>query len=125
MVGSGVSILETLTIATQVARNKVVSDALKDATKLVEKGFPLAFAFSKHPEAFPFILSQMIAVGEETGKMDEVMEKISHVFEVESEQKVKTLTAAVEPIILIVMGIGVAFLVIAIVLPIYNLTTQL
>lgn len=125
MVGSGVSILETLNIATQVARNQVVSNALKDTTKLVEKGFPLAFAFSKHPEAFPFILSQMIAVGEETGKMDEVMAKVSHVFEIESEQKVKTLTAAVEPAILIVMGVGVAFLVIAIVMPIYNLTTQL
>jgi len=125
MVGSGVSILETLSIATQVARNQVVSDALKDTTKLVEKGFPLAFAFSKHPEAFPFILSQMIAVGEETGKMDEVMAKVSHVFEIESEQKVKTLTAAVEPLILIIMGVGVAFLVIAIILPIYNLTTQL
>jgi type IV pilus assembly protein PilC len=125
MVGSGVSILETLSIATQVAKNQVIANALKDTTKLVEKGFPLAFAFSKHPEAFPFILSQMIAVGEETGKMDEVMAKVSHVFEIESEQKVKTLTAAVEPIILIIMGIGVAFLVIAIVLPIYNLTTQL
>lgn len=67
----------------------------------------------------------MIAVGEETGKMDEVMEKISHVFEVESEQKVKALTSAVEPIILLFLGIGVAFLVIAIILPIYNLTTSL
>ena len=85
----------------------------------------MTFAFSKHPEAFPFILSQMIAVGEETGKMDEVLAKVSHVFEIESEQKVKTLTAAVEPAILIIMGVGVAFLVIAIVLPIYNLTTQL
>lgn len=125
MVGSGVSILETLKIATQVAGNQVIADALKDTTKLVEKGFPLAFAFSKHPEAFPFILSQMIAVGEETGKMDEVLAKVSHIFEVESEQKVKMLTAAVEPVILIIMGIGVGFLVIAIVLPIYNLTSQL
>jgi len=125
MVGSGVSILEALQIATQVAGNQVIADALKDTTKLVEKGFPLAFAFSKHPEAFPFILTQMIAVGEETGKMDEVLAKVSHVFEIESEQRVKTLTAAVEPAILIIMGIGVGFLVIAIIMPIYNLTSQL
>jgi len=65
----------------------------------------------------------MVAVGEETGKMEEVLAKVSHIFEVGSEQKVKALTAAIEPAIMIVLGIGVAFLVIAIILPIYNLTT--
>ena len=125
MIGSGVSIIEALTISCQVVSNVVIAEALKDITKMVEKGFPLAFAFARHPEAFPFILSQMIAVGEETGKMDEVLQKVSHVFEVESDQKIKGLTAAIEPIILIVLGVGVAFLVISIIMPIYNLTTQL
>lgn len=125
MVGSGVSILEALQITTEVSRNFVITDSLNDITKMVEKGFPLAFAFAKHPDAFPFILSQMIAVGEETGKMDEVLAKVSHVFEVESEQKVKALSSAIEPLILIVLGIGVAFLVIAVILPIYNLTTSI
>ncbi len=125
MISSGVSILEALTIASQVVTNVVISEALADINKLVEKGFPLAFAFARHPDAFPLLLSQMIAVGEETGKMDEVLLKVSHVFEVESEQKVKALTSAIEPMILMVMGVGVAFLVVAIILPIYNLTTQL
>jgi len=98
---------------------------LRDAAKQVEKGFPIAFAFARHPEAFPFILSQMVAVGEETGKMEEVLRKVSHVFEVESDQKVKTLTAAVEPIVMVLLGLGVGFLVISIILPIYNLTSQL
>lgn len=125
MVGSGVSILEALNISAGVVGNTVISDALKDVAKQVEKGFPVAFSFAKHPEAFPFILSQMVAVGEETGKMDEVLQKVSHIFEVDSDQKVKTLTSAVEPLVLILLGIGVAFLVVAIILPIYNLTTQL
>lgn len=124
MVGAGVSILEGLNITAGVVGNVVIADALRDAAKKVEKGFPIAYSFAKHPEAFPYILSQMIAVGEETGKMDEVLEKVSHVFEVESDQKVKALTAAVEPIIMVVLGIGVGFLVIAIILPIYNLTSQ-
>lgn len=125
MVGAGVSILESLAITSGVVGNRVVADALDDAARMVEKGFPVAMSFSKHPEAFPFIFSQMISVGEETGKMDEVLNKVSHVFEVESEQKVKALTSAVEPIILLVLGVGVAFLVISIILPIYNLTSQL
>lgn len=124
MVGAGVSILESLNITSGVAGNVVIANSLKDVAKQVEKGFPVAYAFAKHPEAFPFILSQMVAVGEETGKMDEVLEKVSHVFEVESDQKVKALTAAIEPLVMVLLGLGVGFLVIAIILPIYNLTSQ-
>jgi type IV pilus assembly protein PilC len=124
MVGAGVSILEALNVTAGVVDNTVVSDALKDAAKQVEKGFPIAYSFAKHPEAFPFILSQMVAVGEETGKMEEVLKKVSHVFEVESDQKVKGLTSAIEPLVMVMLGLGVGFLVIAIILPIYNLTSQ-
>lgn len=124
MVGAGVSILKGLNITAGVVSNVVIGDALRDAAKQIEKGFPIAFSFAKHPEAFPYILSQMISVGEETGKMDEVLAKVSHVFEVESDQRVKTLTSAVEPLVMILLGLGVGFLVIAIILPIYNLTSQ-
>lgn len=124
MVGAGVSIIEGLNVTAEVTDNVVISDALHDATKQIEKGFPIAYSFAKHPEAFPYILSQMIAVGEETGKMEDVLSKVSRIFEIESDQKVKTLTAAVEPLVMVLLGLGVGFLVIAIILPIYNLTSQ-
>jgi type IV pilus assembly protein PilC len=124
MVGAGVSILEALNITAEVVSNSIISDALKDVAKHVEKGFPIAFAFARHPDAFPFLLSQMIAVGEETGKMEEVLSKISHIYEIESDQRVKSLTAAIEPIVMVLLGLGVGFLVIAVILPIYNLTSQ-
>jgi type IV pilus assembly protein PilC len=124
MVGAGVPILEALNITSEVVGNTIVSDALKDAAKSVEKGFPIAYSFARHPEAFPFILSQMVAVGEETGKMDDVLTKISHIFEVESDEEVKGLTAAIEPIVMVVLGVGVGFLMIAVMLPIYNITNS-
>ncbi len=124
MVGAGVPILEALNISADVVGNRVISDALKDSARQVERGFPIAYAFGRHPEAFPFLLSQMVAVGEETGKMDEVLGKISHIFEVESDEKVKGLTASIEPIVMVALGIGVGFLVISVILPIYNLTSQ-
>lgn len=124
MVGAGVSILEGLNITAGVVGNVVIADALRDTAKQVEKGFPVAFSFAKHPEAFPYILSQMVVVGEETGKMDEVLAKVSHVFEIESDQRVKALTSAIEPLVMVLLGLGVGFLVIAIILPIYNLTSQ-
>jgi len=124
MVGAGVPILEALNITSEVVSSPVISDALKDSAKQVERGFPIAYSFARHPEAFPFILSQMVAVGEETGKMDDVLTKISHIFEVESDERVKGLTAAIEPLVMVVLGLGVGFLVIAVILPIYNLTSQ-
>lgn len=125
MIGSGVSILEALHITAEVVGNSLVAEALIDSANQVEKGFPVAFAFSKHPESFPFILSQMMAVGEETGKMDDILNKLSHIFEIESDEKVKGLTSAIEPIVMIVLGIGVGFLVIAVILPIYSLSNAI
>lgn len=124
MVGSGVSILDGLNISAGVVGNSIVADALYEAAQNVEKGFPIAYSFAKHNEVFPFILSQMIAVGEETGKMEDVLVKVSHIFEVEADQKVKTLTSAIEPLVMVLLGLGVGFLVIAVILPIYNLTSQ-
>ena len=125
MVGSGVPILEGLGVTAGVVGNIIISESLLGASKQIEKGFPISYAFAQYPDAFPYILAQMISVGEETGKMEEVLSKVSHVFEVDSEQKVKALTASIEPIIMIVLGIGVAFLVVSVILPIYNLTTSL
>lgn len=125
MVGSGVPILEGLSVTSGVLGNIIISESLQGAAKQIEKGFPISYSFAQYPEAFPYILAQMVSVGEETGKMEEVLSKVSHVFEVDSEQKVKALTAAIEPLIMIVLGIGVAFLVVSVILPIYNLTTSL
>ena len=79
--------------------------------------------FAQYP-IFPAILAQMVKVGEETGKLDEVLAKLANYYESESETKVKALTTAIEPLIMVVMGIGVGFLVIAVIMPIYNLTSQ-
>lgn len=124
LVGAGVSLLEGLKVVSGVVGNKIYSEGIDGAAKEVEKGFPLATALAQQPEIFPPVLTQMLAVGEETGNMAEVLEKTAHIFEIESEQSVKTLTAAIEPLIMVFLGIGVGFLVIAIVLPIYNLTGQ-
>ncbi len=124
MVSSGVPIIEGMEVTANTINNLVVRNALVDAKNQIEKGFPLAFSFAKHPEAFPIIFSQMMAVGEESGKIDDVLTKLAQVFENESDQMIKGLTAAIEPIVMVILGIGVGFLVIAIILPIYNLTSQ-
>ncbi len=123
LLGAGVSLLQTLSIVTEGLENQVFRTAMKQVSANVEKGQALSTALTEFP-IFPPILTQMTKVGEETGKLDEVLKKLSDYFESESAQAVKNLTTAIEPMIMIVLGIGVAFLVIAIILPIYNLTSQ-
>ena len=124
LVGAGVSILEALRIVSNVAGNAVIKKSLDRSLVQVEQGFALAYALSQDAEVFPPMLFQMVAVGEETGKVDEALLKVSHIFEQESAHLVRGLTAAIEPLIMILLGIGVGFLVVAIILPIYNLTSQ-
>ncbi|MCX6816485.1 MAG: type II secretion system F family protein [Candidatus Beckwithbacteria bacterium] len=123
LVESGVAIVEALEIVSGAAGNELFGRSIKTAAKDVEKGVPLAAAIGQF-EHFPPLISQMLAVGEETGKIDEVMFNVSRYFETESEQAVKGLTTAIEPLMMIILGVGVGFLVIAIIMPIYNLTSQ-
>ncbi|MEX0896406.1 MAG: type II secretion system F family protein [Patescibacteria group bacterium] len=123
LLGAGISLLQAIEIVTDGTDNVIYKEAMRDVYKQVEKGVPISKALRIY-DVFPPILHQMMAVGEETGKLDEVLGKLSVYFEEESEQAVKNLTAAIEPLIMIVLGIGVGAMVIAIIMPIYNLTAQ-
>lgn len=123
LLGAGVSLLEALDVVASAIGSAVYRNQLKEINKQVEKGVTLSDAIA-HYENFPSILFQMIAVGEETGKLDEILGKISEYFEKESEYAIKNLTTAIEPMIMIMLGLGVGFIVIAIIMPIYSLTSQ-
>lgn len=123
LLGAGVSLVSSLDIVSESIENIVYRQNLDQAADQVEKGVPLSVSLGKY-ETFPPILHQMIAVGEETGKLDEVLLKISVYFETESEQAIKNLTTALEPAIMIVLGVGVGLMVVAIIMPIYSLTSQ-
>lgn len=120
---AGVPLLDSLTIVAEVIGNTVYKRALQATYQGVERGL----AFSAQLDAigvFPKIVPQMFRVGEETGKVDKVSFKMADYFEQETDHLVKNLTVVIEPIILVVLGIGVAFLVLSIILPIYKLTTS-
>lgn len=123
LTGAGVSIVEALQISAKAAGNVNIEEGILEASRQVEKGFPLSATLAENP-FFPHILPQMLSVGEETGKIDEVLLKVARYFQSESEESIKGLTTAIEPLIMIVLGVGVGFLVISIIMPIYNLTSQ-
>ncbi len=123
LVASGIHILEGLQILQGSLGNVLFRNAVGEISKKVEKGYPLGDSFAQY-EVFPPIVSQMMKVGEETGKLDETLTKLSKYFQSESETLVKGLTTAIEPIIMVIMGVGVGFIVISVITPIYNLTSS-
>jgi len=123
LVGSGILIVEAIEVTTKSLNSPNYEEKMKEVSKEVEKGLPLATALAR-TEIFPPLLPQMVAVGEETGKLDEILGKVSTYFEQEADAAVKGLTTAIEPLIMIVLGVGVGFLMMAIIMPIYNLTSK-
>jgi len=123
LLGAGISLVEALRIVAKVAGNELYYQAFNKIAERVQKGFSIANSFDE-TGIFPPIVNQMVETGEATGKLDEVLLRVSDYFSTEAEQSVKALTSAIEPLIMIVLGIGVAFLVIAVIMPIYNLTSS-
>ena len=120
---AAIPILDGLRIVAGTLGSQIYADGIVRAAVRVEKGSTLADAIATSSD-FPPILSQMIAVGEQTGKVDEILSKLADFYESQSELKVKALTTAIEPIIMVIMGVGVGFLVMAVIMPIYQLTNQ-
>ncbi len=124
LVGAGVSIVDALNIVAGALGNVIMEAEVRRIARQVEKGFPVSVSFTESGR-FPPIVGQMVAVGEETGKMDEVLAKLSHYYETDAEEKIKGLTTAIEPIIIVVLGGAVGFLVFSIIMPIYNITNKI
>lgn len=123
LISAGIHILQGLQTLRNSLGNVLFRNAIDEIGKKVEKGLPLGETFAQYA-VFPPIVSQMMKVGEETGKLDETLIKLSRYFESESEHMVRGLTTAIEPIIMVVLGVGVGFIVISVITPIYNLTSQ-
>jgi type IV pilus assembly protein PilC len=124
LISSAVPIVESLGIVSTIMSSNSLKNAVLDAGKQVEKGNSLSNYF-KTSKYFPTLLSQMAGVGEETGKMDEVLERVAVYYEGEVDNLVKGLSAALEPIILVMLGIMVGFLIISIITPIYKIMTSI
>ncbi|MFA5770465.1 MAG: type II secretion system F family protein [Patescibacteria group bacterium] len=123
LIGAGISILDALAIVVDATENSVYQQAFLTVSHKVEKGLSMGTALEQE-EIFPPILVQMSQVGEQTGNLDDTLLRLSKYFEMESEMATKTMTTLIEPMILVVLGVGVGFLVMSVITPIYNLTNS-
>ena len=117
---SGVPILETLRIVGQSAGNTVVERAVEKTAASIERGDNLAVALGQH-SIFPPMLVRMVSAGEQTGKVDVMLEKISDFYDEEIEATLSGLTSLIEPLLIVFLGVVVGSIVICMFLPIFKL----
>ena len=122
MVGSGVPLLQALSVTGETISSSVLSDYIKDIAKNVERGDNLSKALKEYP-FFPKQVVQMVNVGEETGKLEDVLNKIAAFYEREMEIITRRVVIILEPIIILGMAVVVGFVAIAVLLPILSLST--
>lgn len=120
LVKSGTPIIEALSITAEVINNQLYAETLQAARDEIARGVPMSVPLSRSP-LFPIIIPQMILVGEQTGRMDQVLESLADYFEQESNTKLKSLSSLFEPVMIVLVGLGVAFMVFSIFIPIYSI----
>ncbi|MGP0591383.1 type II secretion system F family protein [Nitrospira sp. T9] len=120
LVRRGVPLLSALGVAETVTGNKTFEQSIKLAAIAIQKGQPLSETL-RTGQVFPPMVPQMIKVGESTGSIDVMLEKIADLFEQEVDRTVATLTSVLEPIIILVVGCGIALVVVAMYLPIFSI----
>ena len=120
LMGSGIQLVDALELVTGMMKNEVVKAALKEAQEEVSRGIPLSKPLEQSG-VFPPMVYHMIEIGEETGNMEDMLDKVAAYYDEEVEMATQALLAAMEPLIIIVMAVIVVPIVLAIMLPMYSL----
>jgi type IV pilus assembly protein PilC len=122
LLSSGVSVIDALEIAASTSGNRVIEEALIRSKESVIAGRPLAAPLSQE-KMIPDMVTQMISIGERSGTMDTMFSKIADFYEDEVESSIKVMTSMIEPIMMVVLGGVIAFLVLAMYLPIFDIAS--
>ncbi len=124
LVAGGIPIIQALQIIAEVINNVIYRDILIKAAEQLANGRSISDSLKGYPE-FPPIVTQMVHVGEETAQLDEILGKLASFYEKEVDDKVAILTTLLEPVIMIILGVGVGALIAGVLLPIYNLASTI
>lgn len=121
MLSSGVPIVRAIDITAEVVGTIVYRDLMKEVADGVKSGLALSAAFQRHPNEIPGILVQMVQVGEETGSLGTILKTLTDFYKREVDDAVDTLVGLIEPVMIVVLGLGVGILLVSVLMPIYNM----
>lgn len=125
LTSSGIPITDGLKTASSTSGNLIVVDMINDMERRIKRGDQFSTAMSKNTDVFPIFVSQMVSVGEDTGSLDTMLGKIADFYEEEVDVAVSNLTVAIEPILMVFIGVVVGTIVIAMYLPMFKLISTL
>lgn len=120
MLASGVQLLDAMDVAKRVMNNRVLEHAVEGASQNIREGETIAEPLKRSGE-FPALVTHMVAVGERSGEMEEMLRRIAHIYDGEVDRVITRLTSMLEPIMILVMAVMVLFIVVAILLPIFEM----
>ena len=121
LIKSGVPIVEALGITEEVLQNSYYKEVVSNAKKKIQKGTPLFESFSKAEKLYPVLVGEMMEVGEETGKLTDMLLEVALFYEGEVESATKNMTAIIEPFLMIIVGVVVGFFAISMITPMYSM----
>lgn len=125
LLSAGVDMILSISITRDVLENSFYKKVLAEAEESVTKGGQLSASFLKYPNLFPPLVSEMIAVGEETGRLSDMLKETAVFYEDSVERQTKDLSTIVEPFLMIIIGAGVGFFALSMIAPIYSLSNAI
>ncbi len=124
LVAGGIPIIQALQMIAEIINNVIYRDIVVRASEQLANGRSISDSLQGNPE-FPPLVTQMVRVGEETGQLDDILSKLATFYEKEVDDRVSILTTLLEPVIMIILGVGVGALIAGVLLPIYNLASTI
>lgn len=125
LLSSGVQMLTAIEITAEVVGENVFGSVLSEAQDAVRKGEPLSSAFSAHEDLYPIFVSEMILVGEETGKVSDMLGQVAEYYERDVDERTKDLSTIIEPILMLFIGVFVGIFAVSMIAPIYSLSGKI
>jgi type IV pilus assembly protein PilC len=125
LLSSGVDIVVAIGVTKQVVQNSYYRDVLDEIQNTIQKGDQISAIFLSHDNLYPLFVGEMVSVGEETGKIGDMLLSVAEYYEEEVDQKTKDMSSVIEPLMMIIIGVGVGFFAMAMLMPTYSLANSL
>jgi len=121
LLGGGLPLLQALEISQGVVENRLLSQALAEARESIRGGEEMALSL-KQSALFPSVVLEMVSVGEKSGELGKMLEKVALTLENEAEGDLRSLVSLLEPMMILIMGVGVGFIALSVLLPILEMS---